>query len=216
MENRQVQQPVYILAKDSQRTRGKEALYLNILAAKAVAELVRTTLGPRGMDKMLFDELGDIKITNDGATILDSAPIAHPAAKLIVEVSKAQDAVAGDGTTTAAVLAGEFLSQAMELLEEGIHPSIIVRGYRLATEKALEILKEMAYDVSFEDTEMLKKVALTSMTGKSAEAREKLAEIVVEAIKTVAEDTGEKIKIDLAVKTLKQINESLKERVFLC
>jgi thermosome len=197
MEEQRVQQPVYILAKDSQRTRGKEALYLNILAAKAVGELVRTTLGPRGMDKMLYDELGDIKITNDGATILDSAPIAHPAAKVIVEVAKAQDNTAGDGTTTAAVLAGEFLGQALELLEEGIHPSIVVRGYRLATEKAKEILKEMGKEVTFDDVDTLKKVALTSMTGKTAEAREKLAEMVVEAIKTVAEKRGDKIVIDI-------------------
>ncbi len=189
-------QPVVFLAEGAQRVVGRDAQRMNILVARAVANVVRTTLGPKGMDKMLVDELGDITITNDGATILDEMSIEHPAGKIMVEVAKTQDEEAGDGTTTAVVLAGELLGNAEKLLDQEIHPSIIIRGYRLATEKAVNILEEISDPVSFSDEETLKKIAMTTMTGKATEAREKLAEMVVEAIKLVAEEVDGKIVVD--------------------
>ena len=137
-------QPVVILPEGTQRYVGRDAQRLNILAARIIAETVRTTLGPKGMDKMLVDSLGDIVITNDGATILDEMDIQHPAAKMMVEVAKTQDKEAGDGTTTAVVIAGELLRKAEELLDQNIHPSVIVKGYTLAAEKAQEILQDIA------------------------------------------------------------------------
>ena len=139
-------QPIYILADGSQVTRGRDAQSNNILAGKAVANAVRTTLGPKGMDKMLVDSMGDVVITNDGATILKEMDIEHPTAKMIVEVAKTQDDEVGDGTTTAAVLAGEFLSKAEELLKKGVHPTIIATGYRQASKKAVEIVKSISID----------------------------------------------------------------------
>ncbi len=189
-------QPVIFLGEGAQRVVGRDAQRLNILVARAVANVVRTTLGPKGMDKMLVDELGDITITNDGATILQEMSIEHPAGKIMVEVAKTQDDEAGDGTTTAVVLAGELLANAEKLLDQEIHPSVIIKGYRMAAEKAVEILKEIGDKVSFDDDEVLKEIAMTAMTGKATEAREKLAEIVVNAIKLVAEDRGDKIVID--------------------
>src|SRR3990167_7908669 len=132
-------QPIFILPEGTQRTTGKDAQRNNIAAAKAVAETVRTTLGPKGMDKMLVDSLGDIVVTNDGVTILEEMSIEHPTAKMIVEVAKTQEKEVGDGTTTAVVLAGELLKQAEQLLDDNIHPTVIARGYRLAAEKAQEI-----------------------------------------------------------------------------
>ncbi len=189
-------QPVIFLGEGAQRVVGRDAQRLNILVARAVANVVRTTLGPKGMDKMLVDELGDITITNDGATILQEMSIEHPAGKIMVEVAKTQDDEAGDGTTTAVVLAGELLANAEKLLDQEIHPSVIIKGYRMAADKAVEILKEIGDKVSFDDDETLKEIAMTAMTGKATEAREKLAEIVVNAIKLVAEDRGDKIVID--------------------
>lgn len=189
-------QPVIFLSEGAQRVVGRDAQRLNILVARAVANVVRTTLGPKGMDKMLVDELGDITITNDGATILNEMSIEHPAGKIMVEVAKTQDEEAGDGTTTAVVVAGELLGNAEKLLDQEIHPSIIIKGYRMATEKAVEILKEISDPVNINDEETLKKIAMTTMTGKATEAREKLAEIVVEAIKLVAEEQNDKIVID--------------------
>ncbi|AIU69000.1 thermosome subunit [Thermococcus eurythermalis] len=191
-------QPVVILPEGTQRYVGRDAQRLNILAARIIAETVRTTLGPKGMDKMLVDSLGDIVITNDGATILDEMDIQHPAAKMMVEVAKTQDKEAGDGTTTAVVIAGELLRKAEELLDQNIHPSIIIKGYALAAEKAQEILDEIARDVDVEDVETLKKAAITSITGKAAEEeREYLAEIAVEAVKQVAEKVDGTYKVDL-------------------
>jgi len=176
-------QPIFILSEGSRRTRGSDAQNNNIMAAKAVAEAVRTTLGPKGMDKMLVDSMGDVIITNDGATILREMDIEHPAAKMIVEISKTQDAEVGDGTTTAAVLAGELLASAEELLEDGIHPTIISAGYRLAADKANAIVKSIALDVSVDDTETLKKIAATAITGKGAESNKaKLSDLVVSAV----------------------------------
>ncbi len=189
--------PVLILKEGTQRTVGRDAQRTNITAAKVIAEAVRTTLGPRGMDKMLVDSLGDIIITNDGVTILKEIDVEHPAAKMIVEVAKAQDNEVGDGTTTAVVLAGELLKRAEELLDQDIHPTIIANGFRLAARKAVEVLNEIAINVSREDDETLKKIAATAMTGKGAEvALWKLADMAVKAVKAVMEEVDGKIKID--------------------
>jgi len=183
--------PVLILREGSQRTAGREAQKSNIMAAKAVATAVRTTLGPKGMDKMLVDTLGDVVITNDGVTILKEMDIEHPAAKMMVEIAKTQDDEVGDGTTTAVVLAGELLKKAEELLDQEIHPTVIAAGYRAAAEKAMEILKDMAIKVSPNDDELLKKIAITAMTGKgSGVARSELAELSVKAVKAIVDEDG--------------------------
>jgi len=183
--------PVIILREGSQRTAGRDAQRSNIMAARAVAGAVRTTLGPKGMDKMLVDTMGDVVITNDGVTILKEMDIEHPAAKMMVEIAKTQDAEVGDGTTTAVVLAGELLKQAEELLEQEIHPTVIAAGYRAAADKSMEILKTIAVDVSIKDQELLKMVAITAMTGKGSQsARDELAVISVEAVKSVVDEDG--------------------------
>lgn len=190
-------QPVLILPEGTIRTTGRDALRNNIAAAKAVAETIKSTLGPKGMDKMLVDSLGDITITNDGVTVLEEMEIEHPAAKMLVEVAKTQNQETGDGTTTSVVLAGELLKKAEELLEQEIHPTVIVRGYRIAMDHAIKILEKMAKDVSLKDEELLKQIALTSMSGKSAATgNEKIAELVVNAVKTVAREENGKIVID--------------------
>jgi chaperonin GroEL (HSP60 family) len=179
-------QPILILKEGSQRTRGKEAQGMNITAAKAVASAVRTTLGPKGMDKMLVDTLGDVVITNDGVTILKEMDIEHPAAKMIVEVARTQDDEVGDGTTTAVILTGELLRKAENLLEQDVHPTVIASGFRLAAVKAREILDDVAISVAPEDEALLTKVAITAMTGKGAEAsKEKLSGLCVKAVKAV-------------------------------
>ncbi len=181
-------QPIFILPEGTQRTTGKTAQRNNIMAAKLVAETVRTTLGPKGMDKMIVDSMGDITITNDGVTILEEMQIEHPAAKMIVEVAKTQEAEVGDGTTTAVIIAGELLKRAEELLDQNVHPTVIARGYRLAEEKAQEILNQIAENVSEKDEAILKKIAGTALTGKGAEsAKEILADIAVKAVKRVIE-----------------------------
>lgn len=182
-------QPILILREGSQRTRGKEAQSMNIMAAKTVAEAVRTTLGPKGVDKMLVDSMGDVVITNDGVTILKEMDIEHPAAKMMVEIAKTQEDEVGDGTTTAVVLAGELLKKAESLLEQDIHPTVIASGYRMATEKAIDILNNIAMPVSADDKKILQKVAVTAMTGKGAETgKEKLALLCVKANLAVLED----------------------------
>jgi archaeal chaperonin len=196
-------QPVYIMSDNSQRTIGKEAQRNNILAAKLVAETVRTTLGPKGMDKMLVDSMNDVIITNDGVTILEEMKIEHPAAKMIVEVAKTQEAEVGDGTTTAVVLAGELLKNAEKLIDENIHPTVIAKGYRQAAEKAQEILLEIAKNTSISDEQVLRNIAETAMTGKGAESsKEKLSQICVTAIKQIIDDKEidlENIKIEKKV-----------------
>ncbi len=190
-------QPIFILPEGTLRTTGRDAQSQNIAAAKAVADQVRTTLGPKGMDKMLVDSIGDVTITNDGATILKEMEIEHPAAKMIVEVAKTQEDEVGDGTTTAVVITGELLKKSELLLEQGIHPTMIIRGYSLAKNEALEIVYKAAEDVSINDTEMLEKVAMTAMTGKGSEAaREPLAKLAVQAVKTVAETKNGRVVID--------------------
>ncbi len=191
-------QPILILREGSQRTKGREAQNNNIMAAKAVAAAVRTTLGPKGMDKMLVDSLGDIVITNDGATILKAMDIEHPAAKMIVEVAKTQDDEVGDGTTTAAVLAGEFLKNAEELLEAGVHPTVIASGYMLASIKAKEILQTLAKPVSRDDKDLLLKIADTAMTGKGAEAQKGVfATMAVNAVLAVVDTENGKNTVDV-------------------
>src|SRR2546428_1547591 len=150
---------ILVLKEGTRRDRGKGAQFNNIAAAKAVADAVRSTLGPRGMDKMLVDSMGDVVITNDGVTILKEIDIEHPAAKMIVEVAKTQDDEAGDGTTTAVILAGELLKKAEDLIDQNIHPTVIAQGYRMAADKAKEILNEISKPVDLKDTETLRKVA---------------------------------------------------------
>ncbi|MEE9474447.1 MAG: thermosome subunit beta [Candidatus Hydrothermarchaeaceae archaeon] len=192
-------QPILILSDKTQRTLGRDAQRMNIMAARVVAESVKTTLGPKGMDKMLVDSLGDVVVTNDGVTILKEMDIEHPAAKMMVEVAKTQDDEVGDGTTTAVVIGGELLKKAEDLLDQEIHPTVIANGYRVAAERANKILDKMAIPISMEDDKMLKKVAVTAMTGKGAEkAKEYLADLVVKAVKAVAE-SGD--KGDIAIDT---------------
>ncbi|MFY9539103.1 MAG: thermosome subunit beta [Methanosarcina flavescens] len=207
-------QPIFILREGSKRTHGSDAQHSNIMAAKAVAEAVRTTLGPKGMDKMLVDSLGDVVITNDGATILKEMDIEHPGAKMIVEVAKTQDAEVGDGTTTAAVLAGELLTKAEDLLESGVHPTIIANGYRLAADQAIKIIDTITISASPEDTETLKKIAATAITGKGAEAhKEHLSSLAVKAVTSVAERSEDgKITVDIEdVKVEKRPGGSIKD-----
>jgi len=180
-------QPILILPEGTNRFLGRDAQRMNIMAGKVLAETVRTTLGPKGMDKMLVDSLGDIVVTNDGVTILKEMDIEHPAAKMLVEVAKTQEDEVGDGTTTAVIIAGELLKKAEELLDMDIHPTIISMGYRQAAAKAQEILELISFDADDRDT--LMKVAMTAMTGKGSEkAREPLAELVVDAVIQVEED----------------------------
>ena len=182
-------QPIFIMPEDTKRTTGRNAQRTNILAAQMVAETVRTTLGPKGMDKMIVDSLGDVTVTNDGVTILEEMQIEHPAAKMIVEVAKTQESEVGDGTTTAVVLAGELLKNAEILLDKNVHPTIIVKGYRLAANKSQEILNEIAEDVSVKNNDVLLKIAMTAMTGKGAEGnKELLSELTVNAVKSVIEE----------------------------
>jgi thermosome len=192
--------PAYHSGNRSQRTRGRDAQSINILAGKAVANAVRSTLGPKGMDKMLVDSLGDIVITNDGATILKEMDIEHPAAKMVVEVSKTQDDAVGDGTTTAAVLTGELLTKAEELINKGIHPTIITAGYRHAAAKCEEILKTITIDVSPDDKVTLRKIASTALTGKGEGDMHKdfLSDLAVTSVLSVAEknDSGYTVDID--------------------
>ncbi|MFH0836841.1 MAG: thermosome subunit beta [Candidatus Aenigmatarchaeota archaeon] len=190
-------QPIFILPEGTLRQTGRDAQSRNIIAAKTVAESVRTTLGPKGMDKMLVSGIGDITITNDGATILDEMEIEHPAAKMIVEVAKTQESEVGDGTTTAVIIAGELLKKAGELLEQNIHPTVITRGYRLAKNKSLEILHLIGTDITIKDRDTLEKIAMTAMTGKSSEAaKESLAKLAVEAVMSVAEINDGKFSIN--------------------
>lgn len=181
-------QPIIIIDPRKEQTKGKEALSMNIAAAKAVASIVNSTLGPRGMDKMLVNPLGDITITNDGATILHDMSIEHPAAKMVVEVAKSLESSAGDGTTSAVVFTGTLLEKAENLIDNGVHPTVIVKGYRLAAEKAIEILEGLAVSVDEGEKEMLVKVAKTSITGKASEKYNTLiAKLCVDAVFAIQE-----------------------------
>ena len=180
--------PLYILSEDTRRTVGREAQRNNILAAKAVAQTVRTTLGPKGMDKMIVDSQGRVVVTNDGVTILTEMQIEHPAAKMVVEIAQAQEEVVGDGTTTAVVLAGELLKKAEDLLDQGVHPTVLAKGYRLAEREAQRLIPLLARPVSLTDRVVLHHIAGTAMTGKGAEGqKEQLIELLLEAVQCVAE-----------------------------
>ncbi|UCD44550.1 MAG: TCP-1/cpn60 chaperonin family protein [Candidatus Bathyarchaeota archaeon] len=206
-------QPVLILKEGSTQSRGRDARKANMMAAQIISEVLKTTLGPRGMDKMLIDSLGDITITNDGATVLDEIDVQHPAAKMIIEVAKTQDDEVGDGTTTAVILAGDLLKRAGDLLDEDIHPSIIIAGYQKASEKALETLDKLALDVDLEDRETLIKLATTSMRSKTiASAREHFSNIVIDAVKQIVEERdGETIADVDNVQIVKKEGKSLEE-----
>ncbi|HKZ48254.1 MAG TPA: thermosome subunit beta [Thermoplasmata archaeon] len=189
--------PILVLREGTKREKGKGAQFNNIAAAKAVADAVRSTLGPRGMDKMLVDSMGDVVITNDGVTILKEIDIEHPAAKMLVEVAKTQDEEAGDGTTTAVILAGELLKKAEDLIEQNIHPTLIAHGYRLAAEKATEIMERDSAKVSIKDTEVLNKIAVTAMASKSASGqKDLLADLSVRAVTAVAEERDGRFTVD--------------------
>lgn len=204
-------QPIIILDKDKTRTQGKEALGFNITAAKAIADAVRTTLGPRGMDKMLVNPVGDTVITNDGATILREMEIKHPAAKMMVEIARTQEDKAGDGTTSAVVLAGELLNKAKILVEQGIHPTTIAKGYNLASIRALEILDELAIDAA---DDVLENIARTALTGKSADlALDSLVQLCVRATQSIKESGRVNIKENINI--IHQRGGSIKDTQFV-
>lgn len=208
-----VAQPVIILKEGTQRSRGRDAQSSNIMVAKIIAESMRSSLGPRGMDKMLVDSFGDVVITNDGATILKEMDVEHPVAKMLVEVAKAQDSEVGDGTTTAVVLAGELLAKAEELIEKEVHPSVIIEGYRKAAVKALEVLDEISYPVSPNDREMLIKVAKTSIASKLvSEEADYLSNLAVDAVLKIAEKVDGKWHVDLDdILLVKKSGQSLRD-----
>lgn len=190
--------PVLILKEGSERSRGKDAQSSNIMAAKVIAESIRTSLGPKGLDKMLVDSFGDVTITNDGATMLKEMDVQHPAAKMLIEIAKTQDDEVGDGTTSAVILAGEFLKNAEELIKEKIHPTVIVEGYRKATEKALQVLDAIATDIGPDNKDIQKKAAITAIASKVVSGNSAfLADIAVNAINMVKEQKDGKWEADL-------------------
>ena len=190
--------PVLILKEGSSRTYGSEALRSNMTAAIALAEMLRTTYGPKGMDKMLVDVLGEVTITNDGATILDKMEVQHPAAKMLVQIAKGQDDEVGDGTKTSVIFAGELLKAASELLEKDVHPTVIINGYKIALEQALKFADEIAKEIDTEDIETLKRIASTALTSKAVHGvRDHLAEIAVKAVKQIVREENGEIFVDL-------------------
>ncbi|KYK21389.1 thermosome subunit [Thermoplasmatales archaeon SM1-50] len=192
------QQPIIILREGTKREKGKGAQLNNIMAARAISDAVKSTLGPKGMDKMLVNSMGDVVTTNDGATILKEIDVEHPAAKMIVEVAKSQDDECGDGTTSAVILTGELLKYAGELIEQNIHPTVICAGYKLAATKAIAELSKMAIPIKPGDKKTLKNIAMTSMASKGASAsKELLADVVVDAITSIAEHIGDKTIVDM-------------------
>jgi thermosome len=206
--------PILVMREGANRSRGREAQHNNIMAAKVVAESVRSALGPKGMDKMLVDSFGDVTITSDGRTILDEMDVQHPAAKMLVEVAKTQDKEAGDGTTSAVIIAGELLSRAEELIDKNIHPTVIIDGYRKAADKALETLEKIAISIDLKSHDYLKKAAATSMGSKIvAEYKDYLADLAVKAMIAVAEKQADgTFRADVDdVKVEKKTGESLKE-----
>jgi len=192
------QGPVFVLKESALHQKGRDAQKNNIAAAKLVAELVKTSLGPRGLDKMLVDSLGDVTITNDGATILKEIDTQHPAAKMMVEISKTIDTEVGDGTTSSVVFAGALLEKAEKLLEKDVHSTVIIDGYQAASEKALELLAKLAKTVKPDDRESLIKIAKTSMQSKLvSEDSAPLSKLVVDSILKIAEKDGDKYSVDL-------------------
>jgi thermosome len=206
--------PVLVLKEGSNRSRGREAQHANIMAAKIVAESVRSALGPKGMDKMLVDSFGDVTVTSDGRTILDEMDIQHPAAKMLVEVSKTQDNEAGDGTTSAVIIAGELLNRAEELIDKNVHPTIVIDGYRKAADKALDTLEKIAIKIDPNSLEeYLKKAAMTSMASKLiADYKEFFADLAVKAMLEVTEKESKTWRVDVDdIKVEKKTGESLGE-----
>jgi len=205
--------PVLVLKEGTGRSTGREALKNNIMAAKIVAEAVKSTLGPCGMDKMLVTSMGDVAITNDGATIMKELDVQHPAAKMLVEVAKAQDNEVGDGTTTAVVLCGELLAKAEGLLDKNIHPTVIIEGFKKASEEAQKILDKIAIPVKFDDDKTLLQVAITSISSKSINvAEDHFAKIIVNAVKQVSEKVDNKYVADIdLIKVVKKHGKSLDE-----
>jgi thermosome len=205
--------PVLVLKEGTGRTTGREAQKNNIMAAKIVAETVKTTLGPCGMDKMLVTSFGDVAITNDGATIMKELDVQHPAAKMLVEVAKAQDNEVGDGTTTAVILAGELLAKAEGLLDKNVHPTVIIEGFKKASDKAQEVLEKIAIPVSISDDKTLREVAITSLSSKAVNvAEDHFAKLIVDAVKQVAEEVDGKYKADIdLIKVVKKHGKSLEE-----
>ncbi len=192
------QQPIIVLKEGTKREKGKGAQSNNIMAARAISDAVKSTLGPKGMDKMLVDSMGDVVVTNDGATILKEIDVEHPAAKMIVEVAKSQDEECGDGTTSAVILTGELLKYAGELLEQNIHPTVICGGYKLAADKSVEVLNKLAIPIKAGDKKTLRDIAMTSMASKGASGeKELLADVVVDAVTRVAEKIDGKTYVDL-------------------
>ncbi|MDD4049552.1 MAG: thermosome subunit alpha [Candidatus ainarchaeum sp.] len=200
-----------MFGEGTRRERGKDAQKINILVAKAVANAVKSTLGPRGMDKMLVDELGDVTISNDGATILKEMSIEHPIGKMFVELAKTQDDEVGDGTTSSVIIAGELVSKAENLLDENIHSSIIIRGYKMASEKAISFYQEISEDISLSDKELLLNIAKTSMTGKASDYSDYLSKAVVDSILMILNETNYK-EIDRdKIRLEKKIGSSISE-----
>ena len=206
-------QPVVILKEGATQSRGRDARKANMMAAQIISEVLKTTLGPRGMDKMLIDSLGDITITNDGATVLNEIDVQHPAAKMMIEVAKTQDDEVGDGTTTSVILSGEILRRAGELFDDNIHPSIVISGYQKAAEKALEALEKIALDVDVNDKDTLMKIAMTSMRSKAvSRSREYLSDLVIDAIKQIVEQRDGQTIADVDnVQIVKKVGKSLDE-----
>jgi Chaperonin GroEL (HSP60 family) len=206
--------PILILREGTKRDKGKDAQYNNITAARAISDAVRSSLGPRGMDKMLVDTMGDVVITNDGVTILKEMDVQHPAAKMLVEVAKTQDAEVGDGTTTSVILAGELLKKATDMVDANVHPTIITAGYRLANEKAQEVLKKVSRKVSINDDKLLKQIAETSMISKQVGGSKTFfADMVVDAVKTIVDkDEKGNYTADLKnIQTVKKAGASMEE-----
>jgi len=210
--------PILILREGTKRDKGKDAQYNNISAARAIADAVRSSLGPRGMDKMLVDSMGDVVITNDGVTILKEMDVQHPAAKMLVEVAKTQDAEVGDGTTTSVILAGELLKKATDMIDANVHPTLITAGYRLANLKAQEVLKKVSTKVSLKDEKLLKQIAENAMISKQVGgSKEFFADMVVDAVKTIIEkDEKGNYTADLKnIQTVKKAGASMEESILV-
>src|SRR5438093_990954 len=191
-------QQIIILKEGTEREKGKGAVFNNIAAARAVADAVKSTLGPKGMDKMLVDSLGDVTITNDGVTILKEIEIEHPTAKMLVEVAKTQDDEVGDGTTSAVILAGELLKEAESLIEQEVHPTLIVNGYRMAAAEAVKLLRELAFSVKRTDKDTLRSIARTAMSGRSVGTNANfLADIAVDAVQAIVEEVAGEVRADV-------------------
>ena len=205
--------PILILKEGTKRDKGKDAQFNNIAAARTISDAVRSSLGPRGMDKMLVDSMGDVIITNDGVTILKEIDVQHPAAKMLVEVAKTQDAEVGDGTTTSVILAGELLKKSLDMVDANVHPTIIAAGYRLANDKAQELLKQVSLKVSINDNEILQKIAETAMISKQVNSsKEFFGKLVVDAVKTITEKGKDGYTADLRnIQTVKKTGGSMEE-----